>query len=56
MFKVPHLSRSKKLGGKATTWQTPGCDEKYMTPKGKLQNTTYVYGRGGNSRRTGKPE
>lgn len=55
-MKMPHLNQPRKLGGKATRWQTPGCDEKARTPKGKLQNTTFIYGRGGRSRATTKPE
>ena len=44
-----------KLGGKATVWQTPGCEGTYKTPTGKLKSTTYVYGRG-RSRSVSKPE
>jgi hypothetical protein len=54
-MKMPHLSQPKKLGGKSTRWQTPGCDKSERTPKGKLQNTTYIYGRG-KSRSVSKPE
>lgn len=54
-MKMPHLNQPKKMGGLATRWQTPGCDKVEKTPKGKLQNTTYIFGRG-KSRATTKPE
>lgn len=58
MKKWPYLSGPKKMGSDKTVWQTPGCDEKYSTPKGKIQNTTYIYGRNGGptGRKTTKPE
>lgn len=58
MKKWPHLNQPAKTGNLPTTWQTPGCDEKSKTPKGKIQNTTYSYGRNGGpvGRRTTKPE
>lgn len=54
-MKMPHLKQPRKMGGKSTRWQTPGCDETARTPTGKLQNTTYIYGRG-RGRGITKPE
>jgi hypothetical protein len=47
-----YLKKQGKLGNKPTRWQ----DTKQSTPRGKIQNTTFIYGRGGATRRTGKPE
>lgn len=55
-MKFPHLNQPEKGRNKETCWA--GSKPKDYTPKGKIQNTTYIYGRndGQKGRRTTKPE
>ena len=54
-MKWPHLKQPKQTGTKPTCWA--GATDYEKTPKGKIQNTTFIYGRNGGpkSRRTTKP-
>lgn len=54
-MKWPHLKQPENGRNKPTAWA--GSDPAAKTPKGKIQNTTFIYGRNGGpkSRRTTKP-